>query len=112
MLEIKTGNDIVYLPEFSKKIQNENFIKRICHKSEINGDAKSLAGIFSLKESCIKALGIPVGRWHDMEIIKDNAGKPTIKLSRDLMKSIKSYDCSISHDKDYVISSVVFLLEK
>jgi phosphopantetheine--protein transferase-like protein len=113
MYEIKVGNDIVYVPRFKKKMASGKICDKLFHKTEMkNNSVEHLAGIFALKESCIKALALPIGSWLSMEVKKMKTGKPHIKFEKQFAKKIISQDCSISHDGDYVIAQVVFLLEK
>ena len=113
MYEIKVGNDIVYLPRFKKKLDSGKISNKLFHKTEMkNNSVEHLAGIFALKESCIKALVLPVGSWLSMEVKKMKTGKPYINFEKQFAKKIISQDCSISHDGDYVIAQVAVLLEK
>jgi hypothetical protein len=53
--------------------------------------------------------------WHDVEIQRDVAGKPSIVLHRyaatiAAAQGLSSFDISISHDGDYAIASARWLL--
>ena len=111
MSEIKIGNDIVFLPRFRTKF--EKISKKVYSKNELKEKSmEKLAGIFALKESCLKALGLSPGSWLSIEVKRASSGKPQITLERDIGKKIVSQDCSLSHDGDYVIAQVAFLLKK
>ena len=45
-----------------------------------------------------------------IEVIKEKSGKPEIKLSNEIKKSLRNalIEISISHDKDYAIALVIF----
>ena len=104
---IKTGCDIVEIKRFVNV--DKNVLDKIFHKNEIKDlKAETLAGLFAAKEGCKKVFN-NLG-WHDIEINKKKNGKPSLVLNTD--KDIISYDLSISHDKDYAIAMVVFLIEE
>jgi holo-[acyl-carrier protein] synthase len=43
--------------------------------------AERLAARWAAKEAAIKALGAPPGlRWHDLEVVNDDAGAPALEL--------------------------------
>jgi len=105
-MQIKTGIDIVKINRF--KAIDDKALNKIFHKTELsNKKPDVLAGIFAAKESCKKVFNKL--NWLDVEIIKKKSGKPDILL--DIKENIISYDLSISHDGDYAIASVVFLLD-
>ncbi len=103
-MKIRTGCDIVEVERF--KDIDKKALEKIFHKSELKTlKPEALAGIFAAKESCKKVFNDLT--WHDMEILKNKNGKPSLIIN----KQIKSYDLSISHDGSYAIAVVVFLLE-
>jgi len=105
-IEVKTGCDIVKIDRF-RNIKS-NVLKKIFHKSELkNPKPETLAGIFAAKESCKKVFNDL--NWLDVEVRKKRNGKPEIILYK---SNIKNSDVSISHDGNYAIANVVFLLEK
>ena len=105
-MQIKIGTDIVKIKRF-KAIDNKT-LNKIFHKTELkNKKPEVLAGIFAAKESCKKVFNKL--NWLDIEIIKTRTGKPNLLLN--IKENIISYDVSISHDGEYAIASVVFLLE-
>lgn len=62
--------------------------------------AASLAGRFAAKEAVSKALGTGIGRrlgWHSIEVLNDDAGKPTVTLHAPHLSCHISV--SISHDR-------------
>lgn len=107
---MKVGCDIVYIPRFKKVIGRTPGIRRRIFLPEEEKDAspEHLAGIFAAKEATMKAIGIPAGRWHDIEIDYYESGRPKIKL---VGNSVSKYTCdlSIAHDGDYAVAYVVFL---
>src|SRR5699024_7351447 len=68
----------------------DRFLQRIYTPDELSychGTAcpeQRLAGHFAAKEACAKALGVGIGAragWRDMEVTRDAAGQPTIRLT-------------------------------
>jgi holo-[acyl-carrier protein] synthase len=99
------GVDIVYLPEFEKKLKNLS-LDKVFLPSELSGNKslESLAGIFAAKEAFFKAIGDKKD-WLDVWIEKTEKGKP-------LLKSVlidRKIELSISHAGDYTIATVLIL---
>jgi len=86
--------------------ENKNFYEKIFTKNEIEYCLRkkdpypSFAVRFCAKEACIKATGIPIKNYRDVEVIIKN-NTPTVVWSgaRHLV--------SLSHDKDKAIAFVV-----
>ncbi len=69
----------------------------------------SFAGRFSAKEALAKALGVGIGAslsWHDMEIVNDNRGKPSVLWNPEIQKrfAIQKAHLSISHSHTIAIA--------
>jgi len=108
-MKIKTGCDIVKISRFNNI--DKKTLEKIFHKSEIKKskmNQETIAGIFAAKESCKKVFNDL--HWQDIEIRKKRNGKPLLVLGKN--KNIINYDLSISHDGDYAIANVVFLVEE
>lgn len=103
-----------------KKILDKNrdsFYNRIFTGKEIqyivskNNDHKTVAGLFSVKESISKAVGTGIGKlsWKDVEIYHDKNGKPGVKYetANKFLEGIESIEISISHEKEYAISTAI-----
>lgn len=70
---------------------------------------QSLAGIWAAKEAVSKALGCGIGSrlsFQDIEIVKDELGKPVAKLSDQAKKrfGVELLHLSISHEKEYAVA--------
>ncbi len=105
-MKIKVGCDIVNIKRFSTL--DKDSLEKIFHPTELqNLKPRSLAGIFAVKESCKKVFNDL--NWHDIEVRKKKNGKPKLFLHAD--KPIKSYDLSISHDGNYAMAVVVFMVD-
>ena len=102
---IKTGVDIVCNKRLKNSLNNELFLNKVFHYSELKNNTK-LVGIFALKEAVMKAIGRKVD-WKLIEI-NFSKGKPIISLSDDIkIKGMKDIEGSISHDGDYTVAIAV-----
>jgi len=116
-MHIKVGCDIINIKRFERSIKKsgQKVLNRIFSTHELSNfhSIESLAGIFAAKEAVIKALGellkLKAGDWHNIEITKNEKGKPEVKILKNNEK-ILSGDISISHDGEYAIAVVVFIL--
>lgn len=105
-MSILCGVDIVYIPRVEKILHNDIVLKKFFHQAELgNFQPEHLAGVIAAKEAFFKALGI-VPKFLDIEISYNKSGKPRLTVSS-MFQKFRSYDVSISHDKDYAISFVV-----
>jgi len=123
MIAVVNGVDIVEINRFEKidpKIK-ERFLKRVYSDAELGecrGASQSLAGKFAAKEAASKALGCGIGsmRWQDLEILKDDQGKPHIHL-HGLAHEVAqlagwfSWSVSISHTATHAVALVTALLD-
>ena len=106
---LRLGTDLVFLPRFQDKINDDKFINKILSENEkniykaISHDRlrlEFLAGRYACKEAYSKALGSGMGEFDflDVEILRNDLGAPISQ----------SGHFSISHDGDYLF--VVCLL--
>ena len=95
------GIDIVYLPEFKKRLKNSLDKVFLPIEMSQNTTLESLAGIFAGKEAFFKATGRKEN-WLEVWIEKDKNGKP--QIFSDLV-SLKK-EISISHAGDYAVAAV------
>lgn len=115
------GVDIVRIERIKRAVERwgEAFLNRVFTKNEQDyskGHYSHLAGRFGAKEAFLKAIGTGWGKgikWTDIEVIKDNRGRPEIKVRGRLKDTIlkKGVLVSISHEKDYAIAQVVIVSE-
>lgn len=109
-LNVKVGCDIIEIKRF--KNMSINSLQKIFYKDEINkSKPETIAGIFAAKESCRKVFNNL--KWHDIKITKLESGKPTLHINKKSFKDIEiiSSDISISHDGQYAIAFVIFLIK-
>ncbi|OQY20576.1 MAG: 4'-phosphopantetheinyl transferase [Desulfobacteraceae bacterium 4572_35.1] len=117
------GTDIVRVGRFKRFIQrnDEALLKRMFTTGELDYSLprkcadQHLAARFAAKEAFVKALGLGLRdgiTWHDMEVIRDDLGCPSLKISgraaqivseRNLKHSFLSY----SHEEEYAVATVV-----
>lgn len=113
-MNIKTGCDLVHIKKFQKSVERGGpaFLDKLFSSHELsnNPTAQSLAGLFAVKEATKKALKLSPEDWKKIEVVKDADGRPHLKLI-EIHQPIKSSDVSISHDGDYAMATVSFLLK-
>lgn len=114
------GIDIIDVKRVEKNLKNEKFINRIFTLNEINYlkerkmNAQTAAGIFAAKEAISKSLGTGISgfNWKDIEICKNNHGKPYVTLHNkadEISKSlnIENISISISHIREMAIAYAI-----
>lgn len=118
---LATGVDLVDVSRFRELSHpiRDRFFRRVFteeERIEIGVSLERAAGFFAAKEALAKALGCGIGpiSWQEIEIQKDNAGKPGLRLSGKALKlsdqiGIVEWSLSISHTKEHAIGLVVGL---
>lgn len=100
----------------------EKFLKKVFLASEISrlqnraNAASGFAKVFAAKEALVKALGESVGiSWHDIEVIKNNHGRPEYLLRNTANKTAKKLangtyqlHLSLSDDLPYAMAYAIF----
>ena len=119
---VGTGIDIVKNSRIKNLIEKygERFLKKIYTGAEISycqqklNSAPSFAARFAAKEAVLKALGTGMRKnsWQDIEIVKNELGKPEVNLTAKTKKKaeeleVSSIFLSISHEKEYSIAQIV-----
>lgn len=90
-----------------------NLKERLFHPNEMTLAIPSLAARFAAKEALAKALGDPkILRWSEIEIVKDELGKPSIALhgqtkERVRALGISAIQLSLSHEQELASAFVV-----
>jgi holo-[acyl-carrier protein] synthase len=90
-----------------------NLKERLFHPNERELSDASLAARFAAKEALAKAIGNPkLLSWVDIEIVKDELGKPSIELHgetkhRVASLGITSIQLSLSHEQELASAFVV-----
>lgn len=130
-MDVRCGIDIVDVSRFVKIIEDGNtpFINKCFTEDEIkycelskdlNKKAERYAARYAAKEAVGKAIGTGlmsegVG-MHDIEVIKDNRGTPSVRLSGGALThtgnmGMRSISISLSHDGGMAAAYCVMLLE-
>lgn len=107
------GIDIIEISRIQKGMEKASFLKKLFTKREIEYfetrgyAAQTIAGNFAAKEAVVKALGIGFSEFliTDLEILRDQRGKPIITFTGKAEAYIKRMEIShihisISHNKE------------
>jgi phosphopantetheine--protein transferase-like protein len=101
------GADLVFIPEFEKRLKRgkKGFLRRIFLEKELNKtEVSHLAGVFAAKEAVVKALGLPPGSWHQIEVFYGKKGQPKVRVDA---QKFKESSLSISHSGEYALAVFV-----
>lgn len=106
IIEIQRVVEIIQLygQRFYKKVFTDEEVEYCLSKAK---PAQHLAARFAAKEAFSKAIGTGLGKdlmLKDIEIIKDESGKPSIKTKKIMKDKIM---LSISHSDHYVVAVCV-----
>ncbi|KEH90079.1 4'-phosphopantetheinyl transferase [Clostridium novyi A str. 4540] len=118
---IGIGTDIVEIDRINKSIERTpNFINKLFTKKEIEYfisrkmRPEFIAGKFAAKESVAKALGTGFRKFgfRDIEIDKDELGKPLVHLSGEAKETANKFGdyklhLSISHGRENAIAYAI-----
>lgn len=118
---IGIGTDIAEVSRIGKSIENDAFKIKVFSETEIvyceskANKAENYAARFAAKEAFVKALGTGLrGEMfiNEIEVVNDDLGKPTIRLSGKAAetistKNIKTIHVSLSHTKEMAMATVV-----
>ena len=116
---IGIGTDIIEINRIERAVKsNKNFIKKVFTEKEIemfnkrNMRSEVIAGNFAAKEAISKALGTGIKGFSlvDIEILRDEFGKPIAQLSNTIGAIVnKEYrvNISISHNKTSAIAFAI-----
>ena len=113
---IGIGTDIIEIDRIEKAINNnKNFLSKIFTDNEIelfrerNMRIEVIAGNFAVKEAISKAIGTGIRGFSliDIEVLRDDLGKPIAYLNNNVEKIInRKYrlNVSISHNKTSAVA--------
>ena len=108
------GIDIVSISRIDKILKkfNKKALKKFLNENEIKliKSSQTAAGFWTAKEAFSKAIGTGIGKecsFLDIEINKNEKGKPY--FTDDTLKkfNLKQADLSISHDGNFAIAVVI-----
>ena len=120
------GIDIVEIERVEKALQrNKRFLDKLFTKEEIDYfkskglKTETIAGNFSAKEAISKALGTGIRNFNfkDIEILRNEIGKPIVKTYNNLEKICIDYNVleikvSISHCKEYAVANAITIIKE
>nr|MDT0661105.1 holo-ACP synthase [Micromonospora sp. DSM 115978] len=117
---VAVGIDVVLVDRFTRALARTPLLAdRLFTEAErhtVAGNPRppeSLAARFAAKEAVAKALGAPAGlRWHDCEIVSDQAGRPWLTVSGTVAAAasecgVQRWHLSLSHDGGIASAMVV-----
>lgn len=116
-----TGIDIIEIYRINKAMNKQSkFLERVFTPEEIvlfkqsNLNVATVAGFFAAKEAVMKALGTGLRKmkWKDIEIKKDNLGRPHVVLHNNAAKiaydkGISEILISISHNRENAVAQAI-----
>ena len=119
------GVDIVEISRIKNALTRwkDAFLRRIFTENEINysrgkkSSYQHFAARFAAKEAVLKAIGdssIQRVEWHNIEVLNDEFGKPTIRLSGEAKRikedrNISEIIISMSHTRTYAVANAILL---
>lgn len=114
------GIDIIEVERVQKNIKNQSFLRKIYTEKEIDYlkkrkfNPQTAAGLFAAKEAVAKCLGTGFSNFgaSDIEITKNEMGKPLVTLYNNALKICKenkifNIQVSITHIKDYAVAQAI-----
>lgn len=118
------GVDIIEIERIKQYMdKNNKFLKKLFTDREIElfkskGYApQTIAGNFAAKEAISKCLGLGIRGYDlkDIEILRNELGKPIVNTYNNLKQICENYKIldikiSISHGKDYAIANAIIIV--
>lgn len=122
---IDIGIDITEIDRIREALDKKgNFLKKMFTDKEIEmfeqrgNSIQTIAGNFAAKEAISKSLGLGIRGYNfkDIEILRDDLGKPIVNTYNNLEKicikySILEIKVSISHGRDYAVANAIAVKE-
>ena len=118
-IDIIEINRIENVLERTPRFLERNFTeKEIDYFNQKNFKSESIAVNFASKEAIIKAIGTGIRgfRLKDIEILRDELGKPIVNTYNNLREicikyNIKEIKVSISHSENYAVANAIIISE-
>ncbi len=122
---IDIGIDIIEIERIREALNKKgNFLKKMFTDKEIEmfehkgNSVQTIAGNFAAKEAISKSLGLGIRGYNfrDIEILRDDLGKPIVKTYNNLEQicinySVLEIKVSISHGRDYAVANAIAFKE-
>lgn len=120
------GIDIIEISRIKEAVEsNPRFLSKMFTENEINYfESKgyryeSIAGNFAAKEAISKAIGTGIRNFNfkDIEVLRNELGKPVVKTYNNLNDICIKYNVieikvSISHCKDYAVANAITIVKE
>lgn len=120
------GIDIVEIERIKDALnRNKRFLEKIFTEEEIEYfkskqfRAETIAGNFAAKEAISKAIGTGIRNFNfiDIEVLRNNLGKPIVKTYNNLNKMCIDYNVSeikvsISHSDKYAVANAIVIIKE
>ena len=111
------GVDIVEIDRIKEALtKNERFLNKLFTKNEIE---YFIAGNFAAKEAISKAIGTGIRnfKFSDMEILRNDLGKPVVKTYNNLKQicidfNVLDIKVSISHSNKYAVANAIAITKE
>ena len=115
------GTDIIEVDRIKNSLSKRgDFLKKIFTEREIQmfeqkgNNPQTIAGNFAAKEAISKSLGLGIRGYNfkDIEILRNDLGKPVVKTYNNLNQiciqySVVEIKVSISHSESYAVASAI-----
>lgn len=120
------GIDIIEIDRIKNAIErNPRFLEKIFTREEIKYfesrgmKIESIAGNFAAKEAISKSIGTGIRQFNfsDIEVLRNDIGKPIVKTYNNLKQICIDYNVleikvSISHGKDYAVANAITITKE
>ena len=120
------GVDIVEIDRIKEALtKNERFLNKLFTKNEIeyfkskNFKVETIAGNFAAMEAISKAIGTGIRKFKfsDMEILRNDLGKPVVKTYNNLKQicidfNVLDIKVSISHSNKYAVANAIAITKE
>ena len=111
---IGIGTDIIEVDRIKKAVEKEYFLNKVYTKREVEAfgeNYQSLAANYAVKEAVSKAFGTGFRSFSpiDIEVLRDELGKPYVTLYNAIKEKAQglTVQISISHSREYAVSTVI-----
>lgn len=117
---IGIGNDIIETERISNALKHDGFLEKYFTSNEIilfegrKMNPATIGGNYSVKEAVSKALGTGLRDFglKDIEVLRDDLGKPFIRLTGNAQiladdLDIDMWHVSISHDRTHITAMAI-----
>lgn len=118
---LEIGIDIIEIERIKEALNKKgNFLKKMFTDKELEmfeekgNSPQTIAGNFAAKEAISKSLGLGIRGYNfrDIEILRDELGKPIVKTYNNLEQicidySVLEIKVSISHGRDYAVANAI-----